>query len=160
MHEPTNGETTTMQRLSTLLMLSLAAVLVAGCGGSSSSSSSSSSGQSTSTTPSTSAATTATSSPPTTSTGTQKATDPAVTKSAIRKLAERSCKSQIQADLALTSTEKASIEKLCSKAADQLGAANGVTQQICAELVKHSALPGTPNTPARKQALAACKSAK
>jgi len=148
-----------MKRLSIWLMLALvAALLVAGCG----SSSSSSDGQSSSTTVSTSAASTSTSSTPTTTTGTgtQTAAKPALTKSAIRKLAERSCKSQIQADLALTSSEKANIEKICSKAADNLGKPNGVAQQICEELVKHSGVPGTQGTPARAQALAACRSGK
>jgi hypothetical protein len=152
-----------MKRLSIWLMLSLAAaLLVAGCG----SSSSSSNGQSTSTTASTSAATTATASTPkttpapTTSTGKPTPATSGISKSAIRKLTEGSCKKQIQADLALTSVEKSSIEKLCPKAAEHLGKPNGVAQQVCTELIKHSALPGTPDTPARKQALEACKSSK
>jgi hypothetical protein len=35
-----------------------------------------------------------------------------------------------------------------------------VAREVCTEIVKRSAQPGSPMTPAREQALAACKTAK
>jgi hypothetical protein len=136
-------------------MLSLAAaVLVAGCGSSSTSSNSASSSQSNST----SAATQPGAATGSTGAKTQTSTD--ATKSAIRKFAERTCKGQVQADLALTSTEKSKIEKLCAKAGTGVEASREIARRVCEEIVKHAALPGSPETPARRQSLEGCKSTK
>jgi hypothetical protein len=135
-----------MQRL-LLLTLVLVATFAAGCGSSSSSSSNGSS------TPATTSST-ATTSAKTTSSG---ASAP---ESSITRLILRACKSRIQAAPALTSAEKATIEKLCTKEAVGGSAARKANVQICQEIVQRSALQGSPNTPAREQALAACKSGK
>ncbi|MEA2224906.1 MAG: hypothetical protein QOE67_188 [Solirubrobacteraceae bacterium] len=145
-----------MKRLSTWLMLSLAAtLLVAGCGSSASSSSKSTAASQSTSTPAATAPGAATG-----STASTTKSSPAITKSAIRKFAERSCRTQIQASLALTSTEKSKVEKLCEKAGTGVEASRAIARQVCAEIVKRAAVPGSPDTPARKEALEGCKSAK
>ncbi|MEA2209249.1 MAG: hypothetical protein QOF54_1726 [Solirubrobacteraceae bacterium] len=139
-----------MRRLS-LLTLVLAATLVIGCGSSSSSSKSSSAPAQTAPTATTSSSATAGS---TTSTGTGS------TNSAIGRLILRTCKNRIQAVPALTSGEKATIEKLCSKETAGGSSALEANQQICREIVNRSALQGSAATSAREQALAACKKTK
>jgi uncharacterized protein YceK len=138
-----------MQKLPIWLILSFVALLATGCGSSRSSTSGS---QGTSvpnaTTPKT--ATSSTGSAPTTSTG----------KSELKELAVNACRSRIQSEPALTSAEKVRLEKVCSKAADGASASREVARQVCVEVIKHSALPGSPENPARKRALAACKKAK
>jgi hypothetical protein len=79
---------------------------------------------------------------------------------AIKALAVSACRSRIQSEPALTSTEKSRLEKVCNKAAEGASASREVARKVCVEVIKHSALPGSPENPARKRALAACKNAK
>jgi hypothetical protein len=72
----------------------------------------------------------------------------------------RACKTRIQNEPGLTTPEKAQIETLCAKAAQGRAASREVAEQVCTEIIKRSAAPGSPTTPAREQALAACKRAK
>jgi len=150
-----------MRRLPVLaLVLALATVaLTTGCG----SSSTSSSGASTPPATSSTASTATTSSTPA-STSTSKSAGGAssnTSKSAeIAQLVVRGCKTRIQNEPGLTTPEKAQIETLCAKAAKGPAAAREVAEQVCTEIIKRSAAPGSPNNAAREQALAACKSAK
>jgi hypothetical protein len=138
----------------------IATLLVAGCGSSGSSSTNSTGAGRSTSTPTASTPTATSPGAKTGSTGSTTKSGPGVTKSEIRKFAERSCRSQVQGTLTLTSAEKSGIEKLCSKAGTGVEASLAVARQVCAEIVKHAAAPGSPDSPARKQALKDCKSAK
>jgi hypothetical protein len=124
-----------MQRSLTWLTVVLATgTLAAGCGSSSSTTSSQS-----------------TSGPAATSTAT----------SAIAQLAVAACKQRIQTQAALTTVEKSKLEAICNRAANGNPAARRkVAQEVCTEIVNKAAAPGSPVTPAREQALAACKNAR
>jgi hypothetical protein len=132
-----------MQRSLTWLTVVLAAsALVAGCGSSSSTTSSQS-----------------TSGPA--ATGSQSATSTSGTSSAIAQLAVAACKQRIQTQAALTTVEKSKLEAICNRAANGNPAARRkVAQEVCTEIVNKAAAPGSPVTPAREQALAACKNAR
>jgi hypothetical protein len=158
-----------MRRVTWLALALAAAALSAGCGSSSTAGTSSkaatgATGQ-TSSTPSESSTTSGTGSstptPPSASPGTS--STPAGTsaaKGALAKLLVRACKAPIQNEPALTTGEKTKLESLCAKTANGPAAARKAASEVCTEIVKRSALPGSPATPARKQALAACQTAK
>ncbi len=124
---------------STWLAATLAgAALLAGCGGSSSSSTTT-----TSSTPSTAATTTST-----TTTGAGAAS------SAVGAQAVAACKKAVQADAALSASEKGKLESICEHAAS--GSASAVHQtesELCTDIASSSKLPAA----AKEQALAACK---
>jgi hypothetical protein len=151
-----------MRRLPWLTPALVALALAAGCGSSSSSSS-----DSTRTTGSTaSGSTTSTSGPGGASTTTgagASTTKPAGTSTvsgAVAKLLVNACKRRIQNEPALTTSEKVELEPLCDKSASGVAGARQASEEVCTEVIKRSASPGSASTPARKQALAACKSAK
>jgi hypothetical protein len=148
-----------MRRLPVLALALAAVALTTGCGSSSTSSGSSaatpatSSTASTATTSSTPASTSTSNSPGGASSKTSRSAE-------IAQFVVRACKTRIQNEPGLTTPEKAQIETLCAKAAQGRAAAREVAEQVCTEIIKRSAAPGSPTTPAREQALAACKSAK
>jgi hypothetical protein len=149
-----------MRRLPVLALALATVALTTGCGSSSTSSSSSSS-----TPPATSStASTATTSSTPGSTSTSSSAGGATSKTSrsaeIAQFIVRACKTRIQNEPGLTTPEKAQIETLCAKAAQGRAAAREVAEQVCTEIIKRSAAPGSPTTPAREQALAACKRAK
>jgi hypothetical protein len=150
-----------MQRLPSLtLALALAATMLAsGCGGGSSSSSGGS-GAAASSTAATSPATSGGSGASTSSGSGTGSTSKSGSGNAISTLLVSTCKKRIQDEPALTTSAKSKLEPLCDRAADGPVAAREVARQVCREVVLRSAQPGSPMTPARKQALEACKSAK
>jgi hypothetical protein len=79
---------------------------------------------------------------------------------AVAKLLVNACKRRIQNEPALTTSEKVELEPLCDKSASGVAGARQAAEEVCVEVIKRSASPGSSSTPARKQALAACKSAK
>jgi hypothetical protein len=78
----------------------------------------------------------------------------------VAKLLVNACKRRIQNEPALTTSEKVQLEPLCDKSASGVAGARQASEEVCVEVIKHSAAPDSASTPARKQALAACKSAK
>jgi hypothetical protein len=158
--EPKGRRRTIMRRVPWLMAVLVVAALAAGCGSSSSSSSTATTG--TTTSPSTAS----TPGPGATSTGTGEGTSTTKTaganaaSGAVAKLLVNACKRRIQNEPALTTSEKVELEPLCDKSAGGVAAAHQAGEEVCVEVIKHSASPGSASTPARKQALAACKSAK
>ncbi len=97
------------------------------------------------------------------SSGSDSTTKPAGTSTAsgaVATLLVNACKRRIQNEPALTTSEKVHLEPLCDKSATGVAGARQASEEVCVEVIKHSASPGSTSTPARKQALAACKSAK
>lgn|GEM_PF-5254990 len=137
-----------MQRVPWLIPALVAAALATGCGSSSSSSST----------------TTQRSGGASTSTGAGASTTKGAGKSApsgaVAKLLVNACKRRIENEPALTTSEKVELEPLCDKSASGVAGARQASEEVCVEVIKRSASPGSASTPARKQALAACKSAK
>jgi hypothetical protein len=129
-----------MQRLPWLTLALAAAALAGGCGGNSSSASSSTASTAGATTPS--------------------SISKASTRSRIGELIVRACKARIQNEPALTTSQKRTLEPICEQAANGGKPAREVARKVCIEIVKRSALAGSPATAARKQALAACQKAK
>jgi len=137
-----------VQRLPWLIPALVTVVLAAGCGSSSSSGGSTTTTGSTASGPGSGAAST--------STGAGKS----AASGAVAKLLVNACKRRIQNEPALTTSEKVKLEPLCDKSAEGVAAARQASEEVCVEVIKRSASPGSASTPARKQALAACKSAK
>lgn len=138
-----------MQRVPWLIPALVAAALATGCGSSSSSSSST---------------TTQRSGAASTSTGagasTTKGAGNSAPSGAVAKLLVNACKRRIGNEPALTTSEKVELEPLCDKSASGVAGARQASEEVCVEVIKRSASPGSASTSARKQALAACKSAK
>jgi hypothetical protein len=134
-----------MHRLPSFALASAlaAAVLVSGCG-----SSSTSSGGSTSSPAASS------------STGSTSTTGSTSKSTGLAELIMTGCRAQLAAQPALTSAARAQIESACSRAAQGGATPQEVTRKVCIEIVKRSALQGSPMTPAREKALAACKTIK
>lgn len=149
-----------MRRVPWLIPALVAVALAAGCG--SSSSGSSDSTPTTGSTASGSATSTSGAAPASTGAGasTTKPAGTSTASGAVAKLLVNACKRRIQNEPALTTSEKAELEPLCDKSASGVAGARQASEEVCVEVIKRSASPGSPSTPARKQALAACKSAK
>jgi hypothetical protein len=146
--EPKGRRRRIMRRVPWLIPALVAVTLAAGCGSSSSSSGSTKS-------PKPAASTDAGGGASTT-----KPAGKGATSGAVAKLLVNACKRRIQNEPALTTSEKVKLEPLCDKSASGVAGARQASEEVCVEVIKHSASPGSTSTPARKQALAACKSAR
>jgi hypothetical protein len=134
-----------IRKLSTWLLIALAAVVIlAGCGGSSSmTASQSSTPAATSSTPAARTTSSATTSSP--------AKTPAVAS------AVESCKRSAKAIPTLSAATRTKIESICDKAASgNVGDTRVAAREVCEEIVRASPLP---EGSAKQHAIAACKAA-
>lgn len=140
------------RRLHLSLLALAAAALLAGCG--SSSSSTTGTKASTSSSPATGTAPTTSSGPATGATATTGAA-PAPSSPELKKAAAE-CHRLLQADKSLPASAKAKLEDACNKVGEgKTTAVKQAAREVCEEFVAKSGLPES--SPARKQALAACK---
>jgi len=138
------------RRLHLSLLALAAAALLAGCG----SSSSSTTGTKATTSPATGTAPTTSSGPATGATATTGAA-PAPSSPELKKAAAE-CHRLLQADKTLPASAKAKLEDACNKVGEgKTTAVKQAAREVCEEFVAKSGLPES--SPARKQALAACK---
>jgi len=148
-----------MRRLAWLTPALVAVALTAGCGGSSSSDSTRTTGS----TASAPAGGTSTPGAASTSTGagasSKKPAGTAAAKRIAAKLLVNACKRRIEGAPSLRTRDKVKLESLCQKSAGGVAAARQADREVCAEIIERSGSPGSASPAARKQALAACKSA-
>ncbi len=95
------------------------------------------------------------SSPSSTATKATTGSTPAASSGALKKAAAE-CHRLLQADKSLPATAKAKLEGACDKVGEgDTAAVKAAAREVCEEFVAKSGLPES--SPARKQALAACK---